>query len=209
APVRQLLAGGDALSPAHVERVIAELPGTRLIDGYGPTEGTTFTCCWTAEAGRLGLTVPSGRPLANTFVAVVDAEDRPVAVGVAGELVVGGDGLARGYFGRADLSADRFRPEPLSGRPGERIDRTGDRVRWLADGRLELLGRLDRQVKIRGFRIEPGEVEAVLAGHPEVAQAAVVVREDRPGDKSLVAYVVGAPGAAPADGADLQAHLAA
>ncbi|MEA2692843.1 MAG: hypothetical protein QOJ16_2230, partial [Acidobacteriota bacterium] len=209
-PVRQLLAGGDALSPAHVERVLANLPGTRLIDGYGPTEGTTFTCCWTAEAGRHGVTVPIGRPLANTEVAVVDPGDRPVPVGVAGELVVGGDGLARGYFGRPDLTAERFRPDPLAGQAGGRVYRTGDRVRWRADGRLEFLGRLDRQVKIRGFRIEPGEVEAVLSGHPEVAQAAVVVREDRPGDKRLVAYVASPPGADPADLAGyLAAHLPA
>ncbi|MEA2693900.1 MAG: hypothetical protein QOJ16_3287, partial [Acidobacteriota bacterium] len=192
--VRQLLAGGDALSPVLVERAVKGLPGTRLINGYGPTEGTTFTCCERVEAGFSGPAVPIGRAIANTEVAVVDGEGRAVPVEVAGELVAGGDGLARGYWGRPDLTAERFTPDPLSGRAGALVYRTGDRARFRADGRLEFLGRLDRQVKIRGFRIEPGEVEAALAAHPAVRQAVVVVREDRPGERRLVAYVVGAAG---------------
>jgi amino acid adenylation domain-containing protein len=190
-PLTQLLAGGDALSPAHVERALRGLPGTRLVNGYGPTEGTTFTCCWSVDAERLGVSVSIGRPIAGTEVAVVDGAGRPLPAGAAGELVMGGAGLARGYWRRPDLTAERFRPDPLSARAGERAYRTGDRVRWLPDGRLEFLGRLDRQVKIRGFRIEPGEVEAALAAHPGVRQAVVLAREDRPGDKRLVAYVVG------------------
>jgi len=194
-PVRQLLAGGDTLSPVQVEKAIAGLPGTRLINGYGPTEGTTFTTCGEVEPGSPERSVPIGRPIANTEVLVVDGEDRPVPIGVAGELLAGGDGLARGYWRRPDLTAERFRPSPFGSLAGGRVYRTGDRVRWLDSGRLEFLGRLDRQVKIRGFRIEPGEVEAVLGAHPEVAQVAVVVREDRPGDKRLVAYLVGGEGA--------------
>ncbi len=200
-PVRQLLAGGDVLSPVQVERATAGLPGTRLINGYGPTEGTTFTSCGEVEPGSPEGPVSIGRPIDNTEVLVVDGEDRPVPIGVAGELLAGGDGLARGYWRRPDLTAERFRPNPFGSLAGGRVYRTGDRARFLASGRLEFLGRLDRQVKIRGFRIEPGEVEAVLGAHPEVAQVAVVVREDRPGDKRLVAYVVGA------EGADLRGYL--
>jgi amino acid adenylation domain-containing protein len=220
APVRQLLAGGDALSPAHVARAVAALPGTRLINGYGPTEGTTFTCCWPVDLRALGGSgggVLIGRPIANTRVYVLDPEGRPAPVGVPGELVVGGDGLARGYLHRPDLTAERFRPDPFGGDAaavggvggmGGRLYRTGDRVRFRTSGELEFLGRLDRQVKIRGFRIEPGEIEAVLGRHPAVGQAAVLVREDRPGEKRLVAYVAASPGAAPS-AADLRADLRA
>jgi amino acid adenylation domain-containing protein len=200
-PVRQLLAGGDVLSPAHVRRVLAELPGTTLINGYGPTEGTTFTCChaMTAES-RIEHTVPIGRPIANTRVYVVDAGFRQLPVGIPGELLLGGDGLAAGYWRRPELTAERFVPDPF-GAPGGRLYRTGDQVRWLADGAVEFLGRRDGQVKVRGFRIEPGEIEAALAEHPAVREAAVVAREDAQGERRLVAYVA-------ADGdPDLRGHL--
>jgi amino acid adenylation domain-containing protein len=195
AGVRQLLAGGDALSPAHVGRALAALlPGGRLIDGYGPTENTTFTCCHAMAAGEAApvSSVPIGRPIAATRAHLLDGELRPVPVGTPGELYAAGDGLARGYLGRPDATAERFVPDPcpVGAAGGERLYRTGDLARHLPDGRVEFLGRVDRQVKIRGFRVEPGEVEAALAEHPAVREAAVVVREEGPGDRRLAAWVV-------------------
>jgi amino acid adenylation domain-containing protein len=192
APLRQLLAGGDALSPEHCRRALAACPGLVLIDGYGPTENTTFTACHPMAApAEVVEPVPIGRPIADTRVFVTDAALRPVPPGVPGELAAGGDGLARGYWRRPALTAERFVPDPLSGEPGSRLYRTGDRARWLASGRLEFLGRFDSQVKIRGFRIEPGEVEAALSACPGVAEAAVVVVETD-GDNALAACLVAA-----------------
>ncbi|MFL5539647.1 MAG: amino acid adenylation domain-containing protein, partial [Longimicrobiaceae bacterium] len=188
--VRQLVAGGDVLSVSHVRRVLAELPQTALINGYGPTENTTFTCCHRiAEAPREGASIPVGRPIANTYVRVLDAGMQPAPAGVPGELYAGGAGLALGYLNQPELTAEKFVADPYL--PGARLYRTGDRVRWRADGTVEFLGRVDTQVKIRGFRVEPGEVEAVLRAWPGVREAAVVVREDHPGDRRLVAYVAG------------------
>jgi acyl-coenzyme A synthetase/AMP-(fatty) acid ligase/acyl carrier protein len=192
--VRQLLAGGDVLSVAHVERALRELPECRLINGYGPTESTTFASCHAIALADLRTSVPIGRPIANTTVYVLDRQMTLVPVGVPGELYLGGVGLARGYLGRPALTAERFLPDPFppasGNEPGGRLYRTGDRARWLAGGMLEFLGRLDDQVKLSGYRIEPGEIETVLVQHPEVCAAAVIVRADRPGDKRLVAYVV-------------------
>ncbi len=193
-PVRQLLAGGDVLPVPHVRRVIETLPGTRLVNGYGPTENTTFTCCHTITAADLdGPSIPIGRSIANTTVAIIDDRDRPVPVGVEGELVTGGDGLALGYLNRPDLTAERFVGDPLE--PGGRVYRTGDRARWRPDGTIEFLGRRDLQVKLRGFRIELGEIESVLARHPNVREAVVLCREDVPGTKRLVGYVTSKAGA--------------
>jgi len=190
-PVRQLLAGGDVLSAPHVQKVLRELDDCTLINGYGPTESTTFACCHPMRAGeQVETSVPIGRPIANTQVYIVDQYLNPTPLGVAGELVIGGAGLARCYLNDPDLTAERFIPNPFSQAPGTRLYRTGDQVRYLSDGRIEFLGRLDHQVKIRGFRVEPGEVEAALAEHPAVRDAAVIAREDRPGDKRLAAYVV-------------------
>jgi amino acid adenylation domain-containing protein len=189
--VRQLLAGGDVLSPSHVRRVRATLPSCRLINGYGPTEGTTFTCCYqiTSDAG-LARSVPIGRPIPNTRVYVLDRNRQPVPLGVPGELWVGGDGVARGYLNRPELTAEKFVAQAVAGGREERLYRSGDLVRWLPDGVLEFLGRLDHQVKLRGYRIELGEIESTIAGHPGVRAVAVTARSDWEGDKRLVAYVV-------------------
>jgi amino acid adenylation domain-containing protein len=189
--VRQLLAGGDVLPIGAVRKVLTELKGTRLINGYGPTENTTFTCCHAiAEAPEAATSVPIGRPIANTTAYILDRHLQPAPIGVPGELWTGGDGLATCYLHHPELTAERFRPDPFSGEPGARMYRTGDLVRWLPDGTIEFFGRIDQQVKIRGFRIELGEIETVLAQHPAVRDVAVIAREDTPGDKRLVAYVV-------------------
>ncbi|MEY9809834.1 amino acid adenylation domain-containing protein [Streptomyces albogriseolus] len=206
--VREVWTGGDVVSPAAVARVLAASPGTLVVDGYGPTETTTFaTHHFMRAPWEQETTVPIGTPLDNTACHVLDDRLRPVPPGVAGELYIGGAGLARGYLGRPDATAERFVADPY-GPAGARMYRTGDLVRRRGDGVLEFLGRVDHQVKIRGFRIELGEIESVLGSHPQVAQCTVLVREDRPGDKRLVAYVVAAPGADPGAAA-LRAHVAA
>src|SRR5262249_38903324 len=167
----------------------------RLLNGYGPTESTTFAAWHPIRSVPKGAaSVPIGRPLANTTLFVLDHRGSPVPPGVAGELCIGGDGLARGYLHRSDLTAERFIP----GDGGERLYRTGDRVRQRPDGILDYLGRLDSQVKIRGFRVELGEIEAALLAHAAVREAVVTVREEVPGDRRLVAYV--APHGAAPDG---------
>jgi amino acid adenylation domain-containing protein len=187
APVRQLLSGGDVLSVPHCERVLRELPGTRLINGYGPTENTTFSTTHAITSVAPGRSIPIGRPISNSTVYVVDARMRLLPTGVPGDLFLGGDGLALGYLRRPELDAERFVPNPF----GEgRLYRTGDRARWLPDATLEFLGRRDGQVKLRGYRIELGEIEDALRRHPAVREVAVAVREPTPGDKRLVAYIV-------------------
>jgi len=204
--LRQLLIGGEALSPEHVRRAQRELPTTRIVNGYGPTEGTVFACCHgiPSPLPEGATSVPIGRPLANTDVYVLDENLRLLPTGVPGELCLGGHALARGYLGRPGLTAERFVPSPF-GR-GARLYRTGDRVRWRHDGSLEFLGRADQQVKLRGHRIELGEIEAALTRLAGVREAVVTLREDRPADKRLVAYVVPA-GPTPLDESALRAAL--
>ncbi|HKH46547.1 MAG TPA: amino acid adenylation domain-containing protein [Thermoanaerobaculia bacterium] len=214
-PLRRLLMGGEVTQPGHLRRALAGLPGCELIHCYGPTENTTFTTAQTLQPGSdPGDPAPIGRPIAATRVYLLDRWFQPVPVGVPGELWTGGDGLARGYLGRPDLTAERFVPDPF-GR-GQRLYRTGDLAHWRPDGAIEFLGRIDQQVKIRGFRIEIGEVETALGSHPEVAATAVLVREDLPGGKGLVAFVVRRPPDAPENGpgspdlvAALRTHLQA
>ncbi|MFC7386600.1 non-ribosomal peptide synthetase [Sphaerisporangium rhizosphaerae] len=195
-----LLTGGDVVGPELVDRWGE---GRLMLNGYGPTEATI----WATASGALtpGENPPIGSPLCDTRVYVLDAGLRPVAPGVVGELYVAGEGLARGYLRRPALTAERFVADPFG---GGRMYRTGDAVRWRADGQLEFVGRVDSQVKVRGFRVELGEIEAALSRHPQVRQAAVIVREDRPGDRRIVAYLVAASAKAPEPG-QLRAHVGA
>ncbi|MDG4765161.1 amino acid adenylation domain-containing protein [Solwaraspora sp. WMMD406] len=193
AGVRQVLAGGDVLAPDAVRALSRTRPGLPFVNGYGPTENTTFTTCHvTTTTEGVGDRVPIGTPIQRTSVVVLDETGAPVPVGVVGELYTGGDGLARGYLNHPAATADRFVPDPFAATPGSRLYRTGDLVRWRADGVLEFIGRADEQVKIRGYRVEPGEVAAVLRGHPQVTDAVVVVRGDG-AQRHLVGYVTAAP----------------
>ncbi|MEM9304753.1 MAG: amino acid adenylation domain-containing protein, partial [Pseudomonadota bacterium] len=209
--LRQLLAGGDALSVEHLKRAHAALPRTQLINGYGPTEGTTFTCCHRFDAAELEpesalAAAPIGKPIAHTDIYVLDGDMERVPVGGIGELYLGGRGLARGYIDQPALTAERFLPNPHFDPRRDRADdtsltlyRTGDRVRWRDDGVLEFLGRVDEQVKIRGFRVEPAEIEHALHAHPAVAQAVVIPIGEGAVERRLAAYLV------PADALDSHA----
>jgi amino acid adenylation domain-containing protein len=205
--LRQLLAGGDVLSPTHVRRALDALPsGARFLNGYGPTEGTTFT---TTHALRPGDTVPDpvpiGKPIANTDVRIIDRWGGRAPIGAVGELCIGGDGVALGYAGDPALTAERFTADPVE--PDARMYRSGDLARWRADGTIEFLGRGDRQLKVRGFRVEPGEVEEALRRHPAVSDVHVARYEREGAGAGLAAYVVPVPGGA-TDAGELRTHVA-
>jgi amino acid adenylation domain-containing protein len=190
--LRLVIIGGEKALPERLKTWI-EYVGqrVRLVNNYGPTEATVGATIYDCSALDSASTqVPIGRPIRNVQTYILDRYQQPVPIGVPGELHIGGDGLARGYLNRPDLTQEKFISNPFSNEPGLSLYKTGDQVRYLPDGNIEYLGRIDNQVKIRGFRIELGEIEAMLAQHPDVREAVVVVREDVPGHKSLVSYLV-------------------
>ena len=209
-PLRELLTGGEALSVPHVVRALTLLPGTTLINGYGPTEAATFTTTFKVprDFDATAHRVPVGRPLPETQVYVLDEHQQLQPLGVPGEIYIGGSGVAIGYLGDQALTSAKFLPDKFSQRPGAFLYRTGDFGCLLADGNLDLLGRRDNQIKIRGFRIELGEIETALRQHAAVKETLVVAREDVPGDKRLVAYLTFKEGEPP-KGSELRGLLQA
>ena len=190
-PLKQLLAGGDVLSAKHVRRVLEAFPEITLINGYGPTEGTTFTCCHAMKHGdAVPDSVPIGKPISNTWVYIVDEQMQPVKPGEVGELCAGGDGVARGYLNAPEVTAEKFLQDPFVNVENARLYRTGDFAKRREDGTVEFLGRKDGQAKILGHRIELGEIESTLAQHPAVKQVCVTVNVDEAGTKRLAAYYV-------------------
>ncbi|MBD2523671.1 non-ribosomal peptide synthetase [Nostoc sp. FACHB-133] len=188
-PRQQLILGGEAASWQLIEQIRQQAPSSLIFNHYGPTEATVGVTTFAVQNQQISTqTVPLGRPLANTQIYLLDKQLQPVPIGVPGELYIGGAGLARGYLNRSDLTAEKFIPNPFA-EMGSRLYKTGDMARYLADGNIEFIGRVDQQVKIRGFRVELGEIESVLCQHPQVQQAVVSVREDN-SNKSLIAYVV-------------------
>ncbi|MFQ5794231.1 MAG: amino acid adenylation domain-containing protein, partial [Candidatus Bipolaricaulia bacterium] len=189
--LKRVICSGEALPIGLQERSFARLDAeTELHNLYGPTEASIDVTCWACERDSQLRTVPIGRPIDNTQIYILDAHLQPVPISVPGELYIGGVSLARGYHGRPALTGERFIPDPFSDEPGARLYKTGDLARYRPDGNIEFLGRNDDQVKIRGFRIEPGEIEAVLGEHPAVHEVVVLAREDAPGNRRLVAYLV-------------------
>jgi amino acid adenylation domain-containing protein len=198
--LKRVICSGEALPRELQDRFFASLEETQLHNLYGPTEAAVDVTWWVCRPDDKRRTVPIGKPIANVHMHILDPALQPVAAGVAGELHIGGVQLARGYLGRPELTAEKFIPDPFSEEPSARLYKTGDLSRYLPDGNIEYLGRLDHQVKIRGFRIELGEIEAVLGEHRSVGETVVLCREDEPGDKRLVAYMVTKDDAAPTTG---------
>lgn len=209
-PLRQLLVGGEALSVPHIQKAMEVLPACRLVNGYGPTENTTFSCCFRIDPGDYRGTIPIGSPIANSTAYILDEEMRLLPPGAAGELYVGGDGLALGYWNDPALTAERFVANPFA--PGQRLYHTGDLACWRSDGSIEFLGRMDDQLKIRGFRIEPGEIEVALHQFPGITGAVVqawnaggaAAKEDR---RMLIAHYVAADRAGEIDEDALRTHM--
>ncbi len=187
--LRQVVSGGEALA-TDLESQTLKVLKAQLYNTYGPTESTVQSTFHACSAAAHGSSVPIGRPIANTTVYALDFNGQPVPVGVEGELCIAGAGLARGYLNRPALTAERFVPNPFSAEPGERMYKTGDRVRWRRDGALEFTGRTDQQMKVHGFRIEPGEIESALLAHPKVREAAAIARENGSAGKQIAAFVV-------------------
>jgi len=207
ATLKNMSFGGEAVDPNAARQVVQAGPPKRLLHVYGPTENTTFTTWYRVEQVPPNVkTIPIGQGIANTTNYVLDKMLNPVPVGVPGELFCGGDGLAEQYFNRPDLTAEKFIPNPFSRKVGQRLYRTGDLVRLLLDGNIEFIGRIDHQVKIRGFRIAIGEIEAVLKNHPSLKDVIILAREDKPGERRLVAYVVPRETQAPTT-SELRAYL--
>jgi acyl-coenzyme A synthetase/AMP-(fatty) acid ligase len=211
--LRRLICSGEELPAGHIRAVQRKLSDCQIYNLYGPTEAAIDVTAWDCPRGFDGEVVPIGRPIANTQLYVLDQHRQPVPLGAVGEIYIGGVGVARGYLNQPQLTAQRFVADPYSAVTGARMYRTGDLGRYRSDGNLEFLGRNDQQVKIRGFRIEPGEIEARLLAHPALREAAVIAREDAPGEKRLMAYVTRAaehseqqPGELMAS---LRAHLSA
>src|SRR3989442_6792813 len=187
--LRRVFCSGEALTFELQERFFQRL-GAELYNLYGPTEAAVDVTFWQCSPNRGLSIVPIGRPIWNTQIYILDKYLQPVPIGIPGELHIGGVGLARGYLKRPQMTAEKFISDPFSGRAGARLYKTGDLARFLPDGNIEYLERMDHQVKIRGFRIELGEIEAVLCQHPAVREAVVIAREDVPGEKYLVAYLI-------------------
>nr|UXB95126.1 non ribosomal peptide synthetase [Pseudomonas syringae] len=204
--LRYLIVGGDVLDPAVIARVLANNPPQHLLNGYGPTEATTFSATYEITSVGNG-SIPIGKPVGNSRLYVLDNQGQPVPLGVPGELYIGGQGVARGYLNRDELTLEKFVADPFDSDPQAQLYRTGDLVRWRTDGNLEYLGRNDEQVKIRGFRVELGEIEARLAEHSEVREAVVLCRQDAPGDKRLAAYVTARQPESVLDIEHLRSHL--
>ncbi|MGK7931603.1 MAG: amino acid adenylation domain-containing protein, partial [Microcystaceae cyanobacterium] len=189
--IEQLLTGGEALSVPHISKALQVLPLTQLIDGYGPTESTTFTCCYPIPPSLESNipSIPIGKPITSTQTYILDSNLNPVPIGVIGELHIGGEGLARGYLNKSDLTAEKFINNPFDPTQKNKFYKTGDLCRYLPDGNIEYIGRIDHQVKIRGFRIELGEIESLLSSHPDIRENVVIAKEDQ-GNKRLIAYIV-------------------
>jgi acyl-coenzyme A synthetase/AMP-(fatty) acid ligase len=203
--LKRVLCSGEALGYELQQRFFAHM-SAELHNLYGPTEASVDVTAWRCQSEVHPGIVPIGKPIANIRVYILDAEQRPLPPGLVGEICLAGVGLARGYLGKPELTTERFVMRSVSGGRSERLYRTGDLGRYLDDGSIEYLGRVDHQVKLRGFRIELGEIEAVLTRHPAVREVVVIVREDRPGDKRLVAYLV-ADGGHGADTGELRRYL--
>ncbi len=197
--IKQLLTGGEALSVKHVRKALELLPDTQLINGYGPTECTTFSCCYSIPRSiePLATSIPIGKPIANSTAYILDESMSPVPVGAEGDLYLGGDGVALEYLHRPDLTMERFIPDPFDKRPGQKLYKTGDKARFLEGGNIDFIGRIDDQVKIHGFRIELGEIVAALELHQAIESAAVAVRVSADGDKRIIGYICGRGNAVP------------